>query len=387
VDSFLNIFDLAENVGVSNLEISTLKKAKRRILAEIELDDNQVEIKGKIFTKSDCLNLFDEIDKDNEILRFHHTIYFNYKLNDFLYGVSTKIPTKAFVNPLGGTDTKFINFVSPYFAKQFRDIYKKAFEQGNLEVIKYIPPISDKFLEDIYLPVQKILEDLKNEATLSNVKNRFSENDIEKINALPNYFSKSRNDIAMSIRSLSVDAWNKNEDLGLAFQILNIAEKFVVSQQTKLKLEEDRKGLEDLKEKKKEANLCQLCKSREIEKDTIVEVPIYKIISKDFLGTQYQTANAKLPACSTCYEEANSNSANETKFLIKMIITLAVIILGQGLPLIIVVWIALNKQGRKSIKNFFTTKLKDFNTYPYSSHPIVKLLEKDNWEIGREPTR
>jgi len=37
MNNFLNIYDLAENLGISDLEISKLKKAKRRILAEIEL--------------------------------------------------------------------------------------------------------------------------------------------------------------------------------------------------------------------------------------------------------------------------------------------------------------------------------------------------------------
>jgi hypothetical protein len=250
--SFLNIYDLAQKYGISELETSSFVKSKRRILAEIELDDDQVEIRNKTFSKSDVLNLFDEVDKNNQILNFHATIFKNMNLNSFLYGTSKKIPTKLFNDPLGRPNNDFIDFISPYYAKQFKVLYKEAFGTSNIQVLKYIPEVSSQFLEEVYSPILKIIEDFKNDLYLSNVKNKLTSSEIEKLNSLPEYFMKSRSDIALKIRSLSVDAWNKNENLDLAFQILDLGFKLKVNQSTKQRLDEDKQGLEDLKQKKKE---------------------------------------------------------------------------------------------------------------------------------------
>jgi hypothetical protein len=381
--SFLNIFDLAQHYGISKLETSSLIKAKRRILAEIELDDDEVEIRNQTFSKSDVLNLFDEIDKNENVLTFHKTIFQNQNLNAFLYGTSSRIPTKAFHDPLGRTNTDFTNYISPFFAKQFGNLYKKAFEEGNIEVLKFNPPISAHFLEDIYSPILKKLEDLKNDLTLSNVESKISNSVIEKLNALPQYFMKSRSDIALRIRSLSVDAWNKKEDLDLAFKILDLAFELDVNSSTKQKLDEDEKGLEDLEQKQKEANTCQICGSRQIEKDTFVKIPIYKATRELLMQGQYQTNEAKLPACSVCYEESINNSSAETASLIKIIFFIGITILFWGFPLIFF----LGKESRENLIRGLSPTPKNFDQYKYQKHPIIKLLETDGWKIGREPSR
>ncbi|EJF07263.1 hypothetical protein ThvES_00006530 [Thiovulum sp. ES] len=286
--SFLNIFDLAQHYGISKLETSSLIKAKRRILAEIELDDDEVEIRNQTFSKSDVLNLFYEIDKNENILSFHKTIFQNQNLNTFLYGDSSTIPTKAFHDPLGRTSTDFTSYISPFFAKQFGNLYKNAFEEGNIEVLKFNPPISAHFLEDIYSPILKKLEDLKNDLTLSNVESKINNSVIEKLNALPQYFMKSRSDIALRVRSLSVDAWNKKEDLDLAFKILDLAFKLDVNSSTKQKLDEDEKGLKDLEQKQKENEKLEgfielMNKAEEIKKYSANPSQIYNSLAPKIL--------------------------------------------------------------------------------------------------------
>jgi hypothetical protein len=328
---FLNIYDLAEKVGISDLEISKLKKAKKRILAEVELDDNQMKIKNSTLTKSDILNLFDEIEKDNQVLRFQKVIFQNSYLNNFLYGIDNSFSKKLFENPTNSNSIKeFINYLSPYFAKQFKKVYKNAFENGNVFRLKFKPPISSEFLEEIYSPVQKILENFENELTLSNVVSKVNNNFIEKINALPDYFSKSRDDIALKVRSLSVDAWNKNENLDLAFKILDIAFKFKVSIKVTQKIKEDKKGLEDLKEKKRENEKVEgffelINKAEEIKKYSANPLRIYNSLAPKIRKLDYYKAKEVFVATLTSddnldyYQKANIRENTTTDFIKNML--------------------------------------------------------------------
>ena len=252
MNNFLNIYDLADFIGIQEIDIKSFKRVKKRILAELELEDNQIKIKNQIFTRSDCLNLFDEIEKKEKVLRFYLAIFQNKSMNNYFYGIAQKIPSNIFKMPKTGIYIDFFNFISPYFVVKFKKSYKEAFETSNIQILKFQPEVNPIFLEDIYSPIQNILESWISELSLSNAKHFLSSTKIESINALPNYFAKKRDDLAMRLRSLSVDAWNEDEDLDLAFNILDIAFKFEVSQKVTLKLEEDKNGLEDLKEKKED---------------------------------------------------------------------------------------------------------------------------------------
>ena len=71
------------------------------------------------------------------------------------------------------------------------------------------------------------------------------------INQLPDYFDKRRNDIALTIRGLSVDMWNDYEDADLAIELINLALKFKLNSKNRDMFENDKEQLEKMKEKEK----------------------------------------------------------------------------------------------------------------------------------------
>jgi hypothetical protein len=86
---YINPFKLlgitADNL--SDVDSATINKAKRKLLAEIELSDtNAIIHSGVEFNKGDCHKAIDDLDNDNK-REFHHFILQNKPLNNFLTGV------------------------------------------------------------------------------------------------------------------------------------------------------------------------------------------------------------------------------------------------------------------------------------------------------------
>jgi len=103
-------------------------------------------------------------------------------------------------------------------------------------------------MEDIYTPVYKILKN--EEIELINLKNSFYDInhiqniiDIEKINSLPNYFNKIRDDIAYAIRNLSIDSWNDKNNMDVALKLIDLALRIKISTKVKEKFLSDKKDL------------------------------------------------------------------------------------------------------------------------------------------------
>lgn len=244
---YINPFKLL-NIQADNLsEIDplTIRKAKKNLLANIELNDNEaINYNGVEITKSACLSIIDELDDKNK-KEFHFFIFKNSLLNDFLFDGDLDF-FKYFKVESIYTLPEFILFISPYFSFQYDKSLSKNFKKQNFSDVKLLlsikPIVHETYLEKIYnstyiavkeveSEVIQIIKDIENKKSpyiklnfngLSELINR--KVNIQLINILPAYFNSLRNQLAQTIRNLARDLNNEPfEQYKASFEIIEIA--------------------------------------------------------------------------------------------------------------------------------------------------------------------
>ena len=130
--------------GVDGL---TIRKAKKTLLAEIELSDTDTIIHNGIeLTKSDCLRAIDDLDhKDKR--DFHLFIFENSDLNHFLTSGDLNF-FRTFKTESIYKLPDFIHFISPYFSVQYAKALSRNFKTNNFNNVKSLlsvkPIVNDK---------------------------------------------------------------------------------------------------------------------------------------------------------------------------------------------------------------------------------------------------
>lgn len=273
----MKYFNPYEILGADKLDLSDIeqiKKAKKRVLADIELDDNKVlQFKGIKLTKADCIRAFDDLDntdkqdfyghllsdkKLNEFLTFGKTSFFDSQRHESIYKMS-----------------EFIDFISPYFASQYDKAFTHAVKTGNSEKLKNLVNIpfqinhtyrdqlfngSYHYLKLAIQEIDAITQQIKNETGTYDEDNVHELSEIvheklspELFNALPEYFQSLRNQAANSIRNLSVNIFNNISDAQVAEDIMEIALEIDTDGLTKSKLEKDYEQISEINAERQEA--------------------------------------------------------------------------------------------------------------------------------------
>ena len=228
--------------GVDGL---TIRKAKKTLLAEIELSDTDTVIHNGIeLTKSDCLRAIDDLDhKDKR--DFHLFIYENSDLNHFLTSGDLNF-FRTFKTESIYKLQDFIDFISPYFSVQYAKALSRNFKTNNFNNVKSLlsvkPIVSDSYTEDCYKSTYAILKEIENEIIKitkdiefkksEHIKDDFNELpklikqkvNVDLINLLPSYFQSLRNQFAETNKILAVTLnnapYNKYRP---AFELIEIA--------------------------------------------------------------------------------------------------------------------------------------------------------------------
>jgi len=253
---YINPFDIAKQIGFDNLNQNTFKKFKRRVFAELELNDDKIIVNNVILYRNEIYSILDEIDKDKSLLDIYRALYENEILNSFLNGSKSNHIEKL-KNLIELEDRQTVEFITPYLINILSKIYKKAFLEHDVQTLIIQPPVEEIYYEKIYEPIYKLLKNKENE--LYKLKNTFDDfyaikyiiGDVKTINKLPDYFAKIRIDIAQAIRNLSIDSWNESEDLDLALSLIGYALKFKVNQKMKDKFLSDKTDLENISKEQK----------------------------------------------------------------------------------------------------------------------------------------
>lgn len=270
---FINPFDIAELVKFNNLTLTNFKKFKKRLQAEMELNEGIINIKSIIIQQSDIYEVLDLIDRDKEILNIYKSLYRNKHLNNYLFlngGTLNASNIKNIKNIISLEDKQIIKFITPYLINIFSKIFKEAFLKKNIDVLYVKLPIETIYIEKIYEPIYKILKNKEDEIIslkdgaydLYKIKEVID--DIEAINSLPEYFIKIRSDISYSIRNLSIDSWNENKDLELSLKLIDLSLSFKLNNKIRSKILSDKNDLIEIKKQKEELPL-QILKELNIE--------------------------------------------------------------------------------------------------------------------------
>ena len=261
---YINPFDLLEVITsekISDTDNSILKKAKRKLLTELELSDLQeIYYRGRQLIKSDCLKILDDLDDKNKT-DFHFFIFQKKTLLDFLTNGDLSFFNNYSVESIYKS-IDFLNFVSPYFTESYNKSLTRNFKIGNYEntslILSVKPLTNDVSIEACYkgtylllraidAEINQLKQDIKNEDHFLITK-KFK--GIEKIilekiqpallNILPFYFQGIRNQLAESINNLSTVIYNDPYECTIpAFQLMQITNDITTEGLTHQKIVKD----------------------------------------------------------------------------------------------------------------------------------------------------
>lgn len=309
--NFINTIEILslQNIDYSDLNSSIIKKAKRKILAEIELsDEGFIYYYGHKINESDLDKITNELD-NKEITEFHYFILQNTYLNLFLISGDESF-FKFFRQESIYKSDNFINFISPYFAIKYNKVLNSAYLSENTDLIQNIvsvkPLVSNLYIDKCYKgisnsihiniqEINKISIEIKNEDTdydetdieevLETVKNILKP---EIINLLPIYFQNLKNKCANTIRNLSVDIFNSLDDSDLALEIINYALDFNIDGLTKQNLEKDYNQINNINNERNELKRIEPT----IKKYASLLIEIKEIIEKSNNNSLLEKGNS-----------------------------------------------------------------------------------------------
>jgi hypothetical protein len=225
----IEILGLSNATNATSIDNETVKKAKRKLFADIDLSDNGVfEYYGLQLTKGNCEKAIDELT-NNDIKEFYLYLENNKPLNEFLASGKEAI-FKNFKQDSIFKLPEFIKFISPYFAPKFDKALLAAFEKDNADLTKAILNTSTLIAQtDLNLAFKSVSNNIQNKIAeideitkdIKNEESAYDENDIEDVvqlvkehfptntlNCLPQYFQSQILKIANSINYLSNSIWD-----------------------------------------------------------------------------------------------------------------------------------------------------------------------------------
>ena len=269
--NFVNPFELLD---VAEADAASIKKAKRRKLAEFDLsDDGMIEVGNQKVTKSDFIRVTDELDS-NDKAEFYLFIKNNPRLNAFLTNGDTSFFTNYRQESIY-SDADFVNFISPYFAQQYNKVLLEAYQNDNIPLLKKIaanpPLVNNRDTEKAHKGLSQFLKNIEEElheirTEIDNEESYYDEDTVgelntdlrekankDLINILPTYFQAQRNEIAQKVRNISVAVFNGLNNADVAFQIISYSLEFNTNNLTKQKLQKDYEQIKEIYENRKES--------------------------------------------------------------------------------------------------------------------------------------
>lgn len=225
----IEILGLSDATDTNSIDNEIVRKAKRKLFADIDLSDNGVlEYYGLQLTKGNCEKAIDELT-NNDIKEFYLYLANNKPLNEFLASGKEAI-FKNFKQDSIFKLPEFVKFISPYFAPKFDKALLTAFENDNANLTKAILNTSSLIAQtDLNSAFKSVSNNIQNKIAeideitkdIKNEESAYDEDDIEDVvqlvkdhfptntlNCLPKYFQSQILKIATSINRLSNSIWD-----------------------------------------------------------------------------------------------------------------------------------------------------------------------------------
>ena len=229
---YINPIEILElkDTDVQDIDSSLVKKAKRRLFADIDLSDNgHHEYHGQNLTKSDCEKAIEELE-DKEKVEFYYHLASNLELNSFLANGNSELLNNLKQESIYKLPP-FVNFISPFFASKIDLVLLKSFQNKDFQLfssaLRADNLISKDNLNRAYQSLSneiqhrigetdKLTKEIKEEISdytdediedvIEIIENRFP---TEYLNKLPIFFQSQINKIATSINFLQLSIWNE----------------------------------------------------------------------------------------------------------------------------------------------------------------------------------
>ena len=229
--NFINPIEILElqNHSVSEIDNPMIKKAKRRLFANINLsDDGLLNYKGIYLTKSDCETVIGDLENPEYLKFYLYLANVNRPLNDFLVNGDERFFSKFSEESIYKLP-EFVNFISPYFPERFDKELFKSFKNRNFTKVWNIlqtqnlinstdkntafKSTSIEISENIK-KVEDITNKIKNNETswtATTIPGLLSHvqiwTPVNILNLLPKYFQSQINKTAAAINQLQLAIW------------------------------------------------------------------------------------------------------------------------------------------------------------------------------------
>lgn len=225
----IEILQLSDVSHSSQIDSSTVKTAKRKLLADIELSDKRIFLyHGIQLYKNDCERAIDDL-MNNELKEFYLYLTSYKALNEFLVNGNQSVFENFKYDSIFHLH-EFVNFISPYFTPKFDKALLKAFENENVQLLQSILKTaflaSSNNINTAYKGVSNLLqvrleELLAIKTAIQQDESTYDDYNIHEvviivkkafptklINTLPSHFQSQILKIANEINYLNIEIWN-----------------------------------------------------------------------------------------------------------------------------------------------------------------------------------
>jgi len=244
---------------VDGLDLTTIKKARRRLIADLDLGDGFTIHHGQQLDHSACEQAFSELDDSSKLQAWYRLANLP-NLNQFLGAGDSNLLLSMTNLQAVKRDKELLDLISPRYAEQYDKALVKAFEADDyntLEALNNLPLLFNHVdSRRAYASVSRLMREQIDEIT--NQAQKLDEDDDEddanealeeiltgnfhslNLGHLPgSHFSSLRSEFAMAVRNYAVKLFNTFDNTEMPLHLLESAVGYDVDEQTADKLEED----------------------------------------------------------------------------------------------------------------------------------------------------
>ena len=249
----LAALEIAIEDAAEGLDAAFLKKQKKRLLAEFELNDaTTIELRGQDLDRTAVLQLFEELE-DEKILAHHLAILKNPSLMTFLEEASLDYFYSGEADQLAANSSVFLKFIGPYFARQYNRRLVHALKQLDWEEIHIMSQhplaIPNRYhavaYQDAYRFLHGKIQEIESrtlaitngKAPGGEIQEYCDEMLITAMNHLPSYFAGTRDSYAIALEGLAIAVHNEHKRARLGIFILKQGLKLSISADAQARLQ------------------------------------------------------------------------------------------------------------------------------------------------------
>lgn len=244
---------------VDSLDLNAIKKARRRLIADLDLGDGFTIHHGQQLDHSACEQAFSELDDFNRLQAWHRLANLP-NLNQFLGSGDSSLLLSMTNLQAVKRDKDLLDLISSRYAEQYNKALVGAFEVDDYNKLEALNNLPDLFnhvdSRRAYASVSRVIREQIDEINkkAQNLDEYDDEDDANEaleeiltgnfhsvnLGHLPeNQFSSLRSEFAMAVRNYAVKLFNTFDNTEMPLHLLESAVGYDVDEQTTDKLEED----------------------------------------------------------------------------------------------------------------------------------------------------